>query len=68
MAVALTEIECLEKCQPLFREYCKIKGLKCGDFYKATDYMTWVDSLSLPQQLEIIRKYRPDFKLKNSNL
>jgi hypothetical protein len=68
MAAALTKIQGLQNCQPLFREFCKINGLNDGDLFKATDYMRWVESLNLIQQLEIIRKYKPGFKLRNCNL
>ena len=68
MAAAMTEITGLSKCQPLFQEFCKVKGLRDGDFYRAIDYLLWVDGLTLAKQLEIIRKYIPDFKMKNCNL
>lgn len=68
MAAELTKIRRLESKQPLFREFCKINGLKDGDFFKAIDYIFWVDRLPLTKQLEINRKYKPDFKLKNCNL
>ena len=68
MAAAMMEITGLSKCQPLFQEFCKVKGLRDGDFYRAIDYLTWADGLTLAKQLEIIRKYIPDFKMKNCNL
>ena len=68
MAAAMIEITGLIKCQPLFQEFCKVKGLRDGDFYRAIDYLLWVDGLALAKQLEIIRKYIPDFKMKNCNL
>ena len=68
MAAAMIEIMGLSECQPLFQEFCKVKGLRDGDFYRAIDYLLWVDGLTLAKQLEIIRKYIPDFKMKNCNL
>lgn len=68
MAAAMIEIMGLSDCQPLFQEFCKVHCLKDGDFYRAIDYLLWVDSLTLSKQLEIIRKYIPDFKMKNCNL
>ena len=68
MAVDLVEINGLSECQPLFQEFCKINGLCDGDFYKAIDYLFWVDTLSIKKQIEIIRKYQPDFKMKGCNL
>jgi hypothetical protein len=68
MAAAMIEITGLSECQPLFQEFCKVRGLKDGDFYKAIDYLHWVDGLTLAKQLEIIRKYIPGFKMKNCNL
>ena len=68
MAAAMTEITGLSKCQPLFQEFCKINGLCDGDFYKATDYLFWVDTLNLAERIEIIREYQPNFKMKGCNL
>ena len=68
MAAAMIEIMGLSDCQPLFKEFCKVHGLKDGDFYKAVDYLFWVDGLTLVDQIAIIRKYRPDFKMANCNL
>ena len=68
MAAAMVEITGLTECQPLFREFCKIQGLHNGDFYRAVDYLFWVDGFTLAEQIEIIRKYQPDFKVKNCNL
>jgi hypothetical protein len=68
MAAILTTIQGLENKQPLFREFCKINGLGNGCSYKTTDYLLWVDRLSLAEQIKIIRKYQPDFKMKNCNL
>ena len=68
MAAAMIEIMGLSECQPLFQEFCKAKGLSDGDFYRAIDYLLWADSLTLAKQLEIIRKYIPDFKMKYCNL
>ena len=56
MAVAMTEITGLSECQPIFREFCKVHGLKDGDFYKAIDYIFWVDEFTLAEQIAIIRK------------
>lgn len=68
MAAVLEEIKGLSEKQPLFQEFCKINGLSEGDSFKSTDYINWVDCLSLAAQIQIIRKYQPDFKLKNCNL
>ena len=68
MAAAMIEITGLNECQPLFQEFCKVHGLKDGDFYKAVDYLFWVDGFSLSEQIAIIRKYQPDFKMKGCNL
>lgn len=68
MATAMVEIMGLNECQPLFKEFCKAHGLQDGDFYKAIDYLFWVDGLSLAEQIAIIRKYQPDFKMKGCNL
>ena len=58
----------LDSKQPLFREFCRLNNLHDGDCYSAADYINYVDSLSLAEQLGIIRKYNPDFKLKNCNI
>ena len=64
----LTEIKNLrEKCG-LFREFCKINGLKNGDCYSAIDYIDFCDDLSWEQTIEITRKYEPDFKFEDCNL
>ena len=68
MAAEMTKIEGFTECQPLFQEFCKVHGLKDGDFYKAVDYLFWVDCFTLAEQIAIIRKYRPDFKMKGCNL
>lgn len=68
MAAAMIEIMGLSDCQPLFQEFCKVHGLKDGDFYKAVDYLFWVNGFTLAEQIAIIRKYQPDFKMYNCNL
>ncbi len=68
MDAEMTKIEGLSKCQPLFQEFCKVHGLKNGDFYKAIDYIFWVDGFTLAEQIAIIRKYKPNFKMKGCNL
>lgn len=68
MAAEMTEIKGLSKCQPLFQEFCKVHGLKDGDSYRAVDYLFWVDGFCLAEQIAIIRKYKPDFKMDNCNL
>lgn len=68
MASEMTKIEWLTECQPLFQEFCKVHGLEDGDFYKAIDYIFWVDAFTIAEQIAIIRKYRPDFKMKGCNL
>lgn len=66
--VSQIKIESLESKQPLFQEFCKINNLKNNDYYKPTDYIFWCDTLTFIQQLNIIRKYDPKFKLNNCNL
>ena len=44
-------------CQPLFKEFCRRNGLRPGDHYSATEYMFWAESLSLPERIEIVKKY-----------
>ena len=68
MAAAMIEIMGLSECQPLFQEFCKVHSLQDGDFYKAVDYLFWVDGFTLAEQIAIIRKYKPDFKMANCNL
>ena len=68
MAAEMTGIKGLCECQPLFQEFCKVHDLQDGDFYKAVDYLFWVDGFTLAEQISIIRKYKPDFKMKNCNL
>lgn len=68
MAAEMTEIKGLNERQPLFQEFCKVHGLQEGAFYMAIDYLFWVDGLPFVKQLEIIRKYQPDFKMKGCNL
>ena len=68
MAAEMTEIKGLSECQPLFQEFCKVHDLQDGDFYKAIDYIFWVDSITLAEMITIIRKYKPDFKMKGCNL
>lgn len=40
---AMTEIKNLQEKNPLFREFCKINGLKDGDYYSAVDYIEYCD-------------------------
>lgn len=68
MAAEMTEIKGLSECQPLFQEFCKVNGLQEGDFYRAVDYLFWVDGFTLAEQIAIIRKYKPNFKMKGCNL
>ena len=68
MAKVLEEIKGLESKQPLFREFCKVNNLHDGDYYTPLDYILYADSIPLVKQLEIIRKYEPQFRLPNSNL
>lgn len=65
---AITEIKNLQEKTPLFREYCKINGLKDGDYYSAIDYIDYCDDLTWAQAIETMRKYEPDFKLDDCNL
>lgn len=64
----LTEIKNLRKKCGLFREFCKINGLKNGDYYSAIDFLEYFDDLSWEQTIEITRKYEPDFKFEDCNL
>lgn len=64
----LTKIETLDNKQPLFLEFCKVKGLIVGDYYSAVDYLEYCDNLTIEQQLGIIRKYIPNFMLEGCNL
>lgn len=64
----MTEITGLSECQSLFQEFCKVHSLKDGDFYKSIDYIFCVDGFTLAEQIAIIRKYKPDFKMKGCNL
>ena len=68
MPADMIEITGLGECQPLFQEFCKVHGLKDGDFYRAVDYLFWVDGFTLAEQIAIIRKYEPNFKMSNCNL
>lgn len=65
---AMTEIKNLQEKTPLFREFCKINGLKDGDYYSALDYLEYCDDLTFAQTIEITRKYEPDFKRDDCNL
>ena len=65
---AMTEISNLKEKNPLFREFCKIHGLKEGDYYSAVDYLEYCDGLTLEQSITITRKYEPDFKMDGCNL
>ena len=66
--VSLIKIKNLKSKQPLFQEFCKINNLKNNDYYKPIDYIFWCDTLTLIQQLNIIREYNPKFKIDNCNL
>ena len=37
--LTMTEIKNLQEKNPLFREFCKINGLKDGDYYSSLDYL-----------------------------
>ena len=65
---AMTEIKNLKDKCGLFREFCKINGLKDGDYYSAVDYIEYCDGLTLDQSIKIVRKYLPDFKMEGCNL
>lgn len=68
MAAQMQTVKNLDQLQPLFREFCEIHGLRAGDRYRDADYISWVNSLSLPDQLGIIRKYDPGFKFPGCSL
>lgn len=59
---AMTEISNLKEKNPLFREFCKIHGLKEGDYYSAIDYLEYCDGLTRSEILKITQKYEPSFK------
>jgi len=58
----MTEIKNLQEKNPLFREYCKINGLKDGDYYSAVEYLEYCDGLTRFEVLKITQKYEPNFK------
>lgn len=60
---AMSEIKNLKEKCGLFREFCKINGLKDGDYYSAVEYLEYCGGLTLAQTAEIMRKYEPDFNL-----
>lgn len=64
----LTEIKNLRKKCGLFREFCKINGLKNGDYYSVIDFLEYCDDLSWEQAIVITRKYELDFKFEDCNL
>lgn len=57
-----TKICNLQEKNPLFREFCKIHGLKDGDYYSGIDYIDFCDGLSMSEILKITQKYEPNFK------
>lgn len=59
---AITEIKNLQGKNPLFREFCEIRGLKDGDYYSAIDYIDYCNGLSRLEILKITQKYEPNFK------
>ena len=59
---AITEIKNLEEKCGLFREFCKINGLKDGDYYSAIDYIDYCNGLTRPEIVKITQKYEPSFK------
>lgn len=59
---AITEIKNLQEKNPLFREFCKINGLKDGDYYSAIDYIDYCNELTRSEILKITQKYEPSFK------
>lgn len=65
---AINEIKNLQEKCGLFREFCKINGLKDGDYYSAVDYLEYCDDLTIAQTIDISRKYEPDFKCNDCNL
>lgn len=67
MSREIKHVPSLEKCQPLFREFCEVNNLKTGDDYFAIDYLFWTETLSLNQQLAIIRKYDHVFRHDSCN-
>lgn len=68
MAAQMQTVKNLNELQPLFREFCEVHGLQDGDRYRDVDYIAWVSLLTLPDQLEIIRKYDPGFKFPGCSL
>lgn len=59
---AMTEVKNSEDKCGLFREFCKINGLKDGDYYSAIDYIDYCNGLSRSEILKITQKYEPNFK------
>jgi hypothetical protein len=51
-----TLIENLETKQPLLKEFCKMHRLKNGDYYKATDYLKWVQNLPPSELMNIVQR------------
>lgn len=64
----MTKIKNLKEKCGLFCEFCKINGLKDGDYYSAVDYIEYCDGLTLAQTIEITRKYEPCFKRNDCNI
>ena len=54
----LNEVRHLERRQPLFREFCRIRGLHEGDQYSSSDYISWAESLTYAMHCDIQRRYR----------
>ena len=59
---AMTKITELENKCGTFREFCKINGLKDGDYYSAIDYIGYCNGLTRSEILKITQKYEPSFK------
>lgn len=68
MGRSMAKISGLEHKQPLFKEFCNIRCLNDGDLFAPVEYLSWCGSLTLSQQLEIIRRYDTEFKIKNCNM
>lgn len=59
---AMNEIKNLQEKNPLFHEFCKINGLKEGDYYSPIDYIDYCNGLTRQEILKIAQKYEPNFK------
>ena len=57
MSCEKIQIKNLENKQPYFKEFCEIKGLKNGDYFKSIEFIIFADSLSISERTKIIQKW-----------